>query len=362
MKQQQSRRKETSRRRFGVLSFAGLGGITEGELAPSGASGFVRATLPNYDLTVCELSPRGVGVLGKLRTAEDVFLMAGAPRGLAAGQLRAICNSALSQAAILEAIALKNSIFPGSRPKRPTVACFVKQDHDYKIRRREIVDSMMAAIGRSFPKWRYSDPATMECWGFLIDGKLQIGIRLSDGSMRYRGRSPAKREAALRPTIAAALVAVADPGKGETVLDPMCGTGTIPAEAMAWNRQTTVEGGDIDAAAVAMARERLAETGVALNQWDARKLPHGSGSVDCIVSNIPFGKQHSSVQANRKLYRDLLSEWIRVLKPKGRMVLLTADTKSLQQAAANVGLDAKTAGKVKVLGVWARIYRISGSS
>jgi len=176
--------------------------------------------------------------------------------------------------------------------------------------------------------------------------------------MRYRGQEPVLRRGALRPTIAAAMIYVADPQQDELIVDPMCGTGTVLQEGLLRNRRAQYAGGDIDDEAVALAKEGLGLRDVRIEQWDATDLPFDSNTIDCIVCNLPFGKQYSAIDDNRSLYEALLSNWTDKLRPEGRMVLLTSDTEALEGTLSHLDLRWKVVCKVKVLGVWAKIYRI----
>jgi tRNA G10 N-methylase Trm11 len=110
-------------------------------------------------------------------------------------------------------------------------------------------------------------------------------------------------------------------------------------------------GGDIDAGAVRAATVNLSKIGSArLLRWDARQLPLADASVDRIVSNPPFGKQLGTPESIGLLYRDLLCECQRVLRPAGRVVLLAADAVALRKAARAAGLQQSRELKLRVLG------------
>jgi hypothetical protein len=52
-------------------------------------------------------------------------------------------------------------------------------------------------------------------------------------------------------------------------------------------------------------------------QWNASRIPLQNGSVDCIVSDLPFGRRCGNHRSNSKLYPSLLSEFARVLRAAG---------------------------------------------
>lgn len=67
--------------------------------------------------------------------------------------------------------------------------------------------------------------------GFLSQD-LMVGLMLRDEIDSGRGRSPeCSYSTMLRPSLAYLLTRVARVQPGDTVVDPMCGTGTIPIEA-----------------------------------------------------------------------------------------------------------------------------------
>ncbi len=265
---------------------------------------------------------------------------------------------AITAEAVLQGLSLKNAMFPGKKPRTPTYNCFVKQDHDYAFFRRSLTEQLAEILGAAFPHWRRADPGAVEIWGFLIESHLYLGLRLSSHALRYRGQDPAQRAAALRPTVAAAMVLVGAPMPGERVLDPMCGTGTILAEALAREPGVTLAGGDVDPEAVRCARARLANVAADICEWNAASLPVAPGSVDCIISNLPWGHTYASVGGNRQLYAALLREWAAKLKPSGRMVLLSDDAGALTEAAAGAGLRMTEEHEVRVLGRWATLRRL----
>ena len=193
-------------------------------------------------------------------------------------------------------------------------------------------------------------------------------IKLSDRRMRHRTYKRDHLPASLRPTLAAAMVFLSHPRPGDRFCDPMCGTGTILAERALAGAYRQLLGGDIDPLAVQASMANLASWcrsspsvggGCVLHVWDARALAVRSGSLDVIVSNLPFGEQVGSHQENPALYRRFLLEAGRVLRPGGRAVLLSSEKDLMRQLVHDDAvLHMERQVLVGVLGRAARIYSL----
>src|SRR5262249_3911351 len=144
---------------------------------------------------------------------------------------------------------------------------------------------------------------------------------------------------------------------GQVVLDPLCGAGTILAEQLVLARQrragaVAVLGGDLDPQAVRAAAANLRGVGPGwrLARWDARRLPLPAAGVGRVVANPPFGVQLGEPEEIGPLYRALVAECDRVLRPGGRAVLLVGAGRLLQPAAAAAGWRPQRRLRVRVLG------------
>jgi tRNA G10 N-methylase Trm11 len=141
----------------------------------------------------------------------------------------------------------------------------------------------------------------------------------------------------------------------QVTLDPMCGAGTILAEvlelARAEGSRLAAWGGDLELNALRATAPNLRRLGhVLLACWDARSLPLPDQSVDRIVCNPPFGKQLGRPEDIGPLYRRLLRECDRVLRPRGRAVLLVGNQTALKDAAAGLDWNLVRQFRVRVLG------------
>ncbi|MBH5335921.1 methyltransferase domain-containing protein [Streptomyces pactum] len=156
------------------------------------------------------------------------------------------------------------------------------------------------------------------------------------GAMHRSRRYPKLHRipASVNPVVGSLLVQLAKPEADDTVYDPFCGSGTLLTEVAAIGKGALFLGTDIAQKALGVARLNLEPLGkpYLLAQARAEALPLPAQSVDRVISNMPFGKRVGSHQVNSLLYPRFLGELARVLRPKGRAVLLTEDKRLFQQA------------------------------
>jgi len=67
-------------------------------------------------------------------------------------------------------------------------------------------------------------------------------------------------------------------------------------------------------------------------------LPLDDASADGIVSNLPWGRQIDVDDELARLYAAYLQEMARIVRPDGRLVLLTSLQQVLRAAATDAGL------------------------
>ena len=294
-----------------------------------------------------------------LRTAEDVYLYCWGTDELTlrASDLAQIETWTARTVPWDQLLRLHHSIRPKPKSK-PSYRLVTQMSGEHGYLRTGAREALARGLAGVFPSsWRYAEEnAAVEVW-LTIWGKTAIcGMRLSDRKLRHRKYKAIHRPASLRPTVAAAMVRLADLRPGMSVLDPMCGVGTILAETLELSRLVGIKplmisGGDIDLAAVRAAEPNLRSLGhVHLHQWDARALPFPDNSIDRVISNPPFGKQLGTPETIGPLYRQALREYDRVLKPKGKAVLLVSEFAALKAASGVVGWRLEQSTKVRVLG------------
>ncbi|VTU00031.1 rna methylase : RNA methylase OS=uncultured planctomycete GN=HGMM_F22C11C22 PE=4 SV=1: UPF0020 [Gemmataceae bacterium] len=296
----------------------------------------------------------------KLQTTEDVFLLAWGSDSLTytSADLETIQTWTARKPDWDHLFKLHHKVRPKTKG-RPTYHIVCQMQGEHGFRRADARAAFIAGLGGKIPHgWQYSNEnAWLEIWLTIYSKTAVCGVRLSDRTMRHRTYKLDHVAASLRPTVAAAMVRFAGIGPGMTILDPMCGAGTILAEALHVANQRSkagrirVIGGDIDPNAVFVTSQNLEKLGQAdLARWDARALPLESNSVDRIISNPPFGKQLSSLEQVMPLYEATAAEWDRVLRPGGRAVLLAMEQEGLKRILLEKGWSPARSLRVRLLG------------
>jgi tRNA (guanine6-N2)-methyltransferase len=305
------------------------------------------------------------GSLLRLRTTEDVFLLAWGTDQLSyrATDLDRIRRWTAHDAEWSRLLQLHHAVRP--KPKgKPTYHLVAQMTGTHGYRRVDARKALAEGLAGKIPaSWRPAEEnAAVEVWLTIHGATALCGLRLSDRTMRHRTYKIEHLPASLRPTVAAAMVRLAEIKPRQTVIDPMCGAGTILAEVTQRVRDARLGpafafGGDVEAAALRAAGANLRRAGARdhLVRWDARRLPLPEESVDRVISNPPFGKQLGDPAEIGPLYREVVEECDRVLRPHGRAVLLVSDKPALQEAANAVGWKALKQLRVRVLGQMAAL-------
>ncbi|XP_069875136.1 tRNA (guanine(6)-N2)-methyltransferase THUMP3-like [Dipodomys merriami] len=186
----------------------------------------------------------------------------------------------------------------------------------------------------------------------IHDNEVIVGIALTEESLHRRNITHFG-PTTLRSTLAYGMLRLCAPQPTDIIVDPMCGTGAIPIEgATEWYNCYHIAG-DNNPLAVKRAANNISSLltknqikegkqswGLPIDavQWDICNLPLRTGSVDIIVTDMPFGKRMGSKKRNWNLYPACLQEMSRVCRPgTGRAVLLTQDKKCFTKALSGMG-------------------------
>lgn len=165
--------------------------------------------------------------------------------------------------------------------------------------------------------------------------------------------------------VAAGLLRMAKLRDGDRLLDPCAGVGTVPIV------DALLRGGpaysiERDPEATRLAAENAAnlsvQQAVSVLEADATNLPFESGSIDRVVSDLPFGKRIGSNELNKTLYPAVLREIERVLTDDGRCVLLSDDKRVFAESVAHArGLKVSGERVIRYNGVTPTAYVVRRS-
>jgi tRNA (guanine6-N2)-methyltransferase len=301
----------------------------------------------------------------KLRTTEDVFLLAANQEKMSRGKedLSRIYKTVAEGESFGRAV---NSLLRWRRfSGPPTFRVISRKYGQHQYRRKDFESAVLQGVISRYPHWTpVVDGGQVEIWANMLGSQLIIGLRLSDRSMRHRYDKRVELPASLRPSVAAAMVFLTDPQPEDYFLDPLCGSGTILLERMNAGPYAKILGGDIAGEAVEATRQNLPQRRKGRKQqkidvrlWDATALPLEDGSISKVAANLPFGKQIAAAQDLEKLYTGIFSEMARVVKPQGRIVLLSSEYDLVKQLMRRQPkLEIMTGYSVAILGTWGRIY------
>jgi len=169
-----------------------------------------------------------------------------------------------------------------------------------------------------------------EFLGILADDRFVFGLKAAeikaDGFAR-RGppRTPFSHSAAMTPKLARCMVNLAQPKTGDLVLDPYCGTGSFLVEAGLIGCRvigSDVKRNMIEGSLMNLSLHGVEPEGVAVA--DARSLPLPTGSVDCIVTDPPYGTSATTLGLERREVFDSFFSAAGDLMGKGRRICLAA--------------------------------------
>lgn len=152
---------------------------------------------------------------------------------------------------------------------------------------------------------------------------------------RHRAYDKALPPGQLRPELSYLLCCLSEPGPADTVLDPFCGYGGIPKERCKRFPYEKLYAFDSDEKPLSQARKELAaKRNVEIKRQDVLTLSKAlpPESVDAVITDPPWGLYQGVGMELREFYRAAFTQLETVLKPGGRLVVLTAAEEALRAA------------------------------
>jgi tRNA G10 N-methylase Trm11 len=172
----------------------------------------------------------------------------------------------------------------------------------------------------------------------------------------------------LHPEIAFLMNWLAEPNKGDAVLDPFCGNGAIPLKRALNFPAKQIYAFDIDNAMIRIVKIKITENNslakmknIIIKQVDVKYLEKelSPESIDKIVADPPWGLFENMKEGINEFYNLALSKMEKVLKNKGIIVLLIGrdiDIETLIKPFPNLSLEQNY--KVLVSGKKANLIKL----
>jgi tRNA (guanine6-N2)-methyltransferase len=178
-------------------------------------------------------------------------------------------------------------------------------------------------------------------------------VRLTPRPLSARHWRVRNLAGALNAGIAAAMVELTGPRRGDRFANLACGSGTLLAERLLRCRAEEAIGYEIEAAPLEAAHANLAAAGLGrqavLVRADATSLPRRDASLDAMVADLPYGDLMGSHAANAALYPALLREAARVAATNARLVVITQEVRLLESCLAEAGSPWLVERRIRVL-------------
>jgi tRNA (guanine6-N2)-methyltransferase len=171
-------------------------------------------------------------------------------------------------------------------------------------------------------------------------GGWEVLVRTTPRPLGARPWRVCNMPGALNAVVAASLNRWAGCYADERVLNMGVGSGTMLIERLLQAPAQQAWGCDTNPQALACAQQNMAAAGVndraELVDWDVTQLPMPDGSVDVVMSDLPFGQLIGTHQNNLQLYPAWLREAARVVSQRGRIVVISHEVRLLQQTVAAI--------------------------
>lgn len=250
-------------------------------------------------------------------------------------------------------------IIPVSRPKGfSSFRVIISKENQLTSIDKNLLSKVEALIAQKLHlKVDRTSPDT-EVW-FLTrnEGYSFIGLRLT----KKPNYEKTLHKGELRPEVANIMCLLADLKPSDIVLDPFSGYGSIPLECTNHFKIEKFFAGEKDKKVFEILRDKTkVNKRIVLGKWDGLNLSAlTNGSIDKIITDPPWGVYTNENTEISVFYKKMFSEFSRLLKINGEVVVLTAQ-KELMEKLIKGSSKFKLQNKYDILvsGKKAGIYKI----
>jgi len=207
----------------------------------------------------------------------------------------------------------------------------------------DVVITIVEEIHGRRPMVNLRNPSVI-VYAFAREKEMLVGISLTGPwSMHRRGYRVYDHPAALKPTLASAMIYIAGTKDKQLIVDPMCGGGTIPIEAALIHEDAEIIGTDINPRHIHGAIENAITAGVydkvTFKAWDARKIHELISDADHMILNPPYGIRYGDPWSIRSTYEKFLESAQKALKDGGRITMITTEFSYVRKIVKKMRYD-----------------------
>jgi len=224
--------------------------------------------------------------------------------------------------------------------------------------RRAATWDTAGAIGARAPDF-VNDP-TASLWELAAsvrEGVARVALvprALKDPRFVWRRRDV---PAASHPTLAAALARVAATRSDDIVWDPFVGSGAELVERARLGPYRALLGSDVDARAIAAARENLRAAGLEAQLEEADAWSHAPHGVTLVITNPPMGRRAARAAGLAERLDRFVAHAASVLRAGGRLVWIAPWPSRARARAKASGLSLDWASTIDMGGFDAELQR-----
>jgi len=169
--------------------------------------------------------------------------------------------------------------------------------------------------------------------------------------------------AGINPSLAYILCMVADLSEEDIVYDPFCGASVIPITALKYFNVKRVICSDISGKAIEKSEINFNTAAINKSKYrlfrsDIKDVALNKKNVDKIISNLPFGIRVGKHSNNVEIYKSLEVLANRLLRTRGKLVLLTQEKKLLREVFSKENWNVKSVLRVDEGGLLPEVFVI----
>lgn len=170
--------------------------------------------------------------------------------------------------------------------------------------------------------------------------------------------------AGINPSLAYIMCMIADLKDTDIVYDPFCGASVIPITALTYFNVKRVVCSDISGNAIEKSKRNFYGANIDGDRYklfgcDVRKNKLSKQNIDKIISNLPFGIRVGSHEDNQESYKALEVLTKKILRTKGKIVLLTQEKVLLREVFKKDDWNVKSIIRVNEGGLLPEVFEIT---